>query len=72
MLDIVGFIVVVICITPVPLATIPKPTLLKKLSHEYFDFTNEELLQACAKLLEINNIKDAWQIVHIFLSRVDN
>ena len=52
--------------------TIPKPTLLKKLSHEYSDFTNEELLQACAKLLEINNIKDAWQIVHIFLSRVNN
>ena len=52
--------------------TIPKPTLLKKSSHKYSDFTNEELLQACAKLLETNNIKDAWQIVHIFLSRVDN
>ena len=52
--------------------TIPEPTLLRKSSHEYSDFTNEELLQASAKLLETNNIKDAWQIVHIFLSRVNN
>ena len=52
--------------------TIPEPKLLNESSHEYSILTNEELLQESAKLLETNNIKDAWQIVHIFLSRVNN
>ena len=52
--------------------SIPNENISAEIKEKYSQLSTDELFQTCVELLEQNKIDEAWKIVNMFLTKIDN